>query len=739
MIGTDQLAGDSAAQVVICENAQIAEVVGKVLKPASGQIVLTWEGPEIDDAEAFSCIEGRDTIVLGELPMIWIKAANPSRIRICIDPIPADFSVTWLRGHMEPYPAPDSTLRVVQPYNADSSGQTADRVSVSGTSSSAVPSASPVLSTSVPDDPSQIDLQAILGDSEPEDIGEPPEYITDEPEPDLTVIDGKKYDLSMQFPSSVKSAWPNPLDPFAVASHPPEFDTSVFTGDLSFLDVFCSDLSELKGTDYGIAALAALTSLSAWTHESWQLQVKQYDATWREAGRFWGFVCGDSSDGKSVGLNLGTKPARDLDAIAAKQAAAKIAKYASECRIHEKRVADYEKRAADDKLKLGETMPQAPEPIVIDQRLFRDANWEGFRKLLETTPKGWLFTDELSSFIANMGKYSAQKDASIGERGGWLQAWDGGPYNTLRASKPIALDSVSAVILGGGTPDSLRATLGSGKLQGDGFIQRFAVYNTRHQRADLDREQDSEALHTMQRTLAALREMRPADGQPLRLSPDAYEYFKEFMDRLTQMCNSGIHTAACQSHILKFRSNAVRLALILHLTMRGATGTEPNPGEYVDLPIMKMACDVCDQLIPHAIYFWEKVLRDGDMQFINDVQSVCEAIACWHLGDGLESPTELSVTLQEILNSCKKLKIETPADVPRVVRAITGVFYLNWLDDHPSARNAKYGGGLKTRYLVNPKLREIWDDHEQILIARKRRLETPKNIGATFQHLRIVS
>lgn len=729
-----ELVTPETKQVVLCENDAIAAVVTPVCFEAT-VVVYPLHLPPEEHAAACSVLADHDVICLGFMPMLMISDAKPAKIRVFDGTIPADFSLSWLRTALQPYPATDTALRTVQPYNPDSEpqkGQAARPPNGAGPSPDAAlsPSASE-LSTD--------DLQAILGDSEGEDIGEPPEYATEGPEPELTVIDGKRYDLSMQFPSTAKSAWPNPLDPFAVASQPPEFDTAVFTGDLAFLDTFCSDLSELKGTDYGIAALAALTSLSAWVHESWLLQVKQFDGTWREAGRFWGFVCGDSSDGKSVGLNLATKPARDLDALAAKEAAVQVAKYASDCRIHEKRVTEYEKRAADNKLNPGEIMPPAPERIEIDQRLFRDANWEGFRKLLETTPKGWLYTDELSAFIANMGKYSAQKDAGIGERGGWLQAWDGGAYNTLRASKPIALDSVSAVILGGGTPDSLRATLGSGKLQGDGFIQRFCVYNTRHQRQDLDHEQDKDALATMQRTLAALREMRPANDQPLRLSPDAYQYFRGFMDRLTERCDSGLHNSACQSHILKFRSNAVRLALILHLAMRGATGTECNAGEYVELPILKMACDICEQLIPHTVYFWEKVLRDGDVQFSLDVQSVCEAIACWHLGDGTEAPSELSVTLQEILNSCKKLKIETPADVPRAARAITGVFYLSWLDDHPSARNAKYGGGLKTRYLVNPKLRSIWEDNENIIAARKRRLETPKNIGANFQHLRVVS
>jgi hypothetical protein len=156
---------------------------------------------------------------------------------------------------------------------------------------------------------------------------------------------------------------------------------------------------------------------------------------------------------------------------------------------------------------------------------------------------------------------------------------------------------------------------------------------------------------------------------------------------------------------------------------------------------MKMACEVCEQLLPHTIYFWESVITSGDAEFNLDVQCVCETIACWWIGDGTEAPSELTVPLTKIINSNKRLKIKTAEDARRLAMVMAGVANIGWIGDAPNARNSNYGNGLKTQYSVNPKLYEIWNDAELIINARQRRAETPGRIGANAEamHLRIVS
>ena len=719
MIGTEELAARPDSQIVICENAQIAAVVAPILQD---QVVLTWEGPEADDETAFACLTDRDVICLGTLPMLWVEAAAPKRIRTCDEPIPADFSVSWLRLFLQPYPPPaeDLTLRLVQPYNEPSSGQTPEGVSQGAILHAGLHHpGSFTASRSALDDASEIDVDAITGASDPQDIPEPPEYLADGPDSDLPRLNGNSHGIQSAIHGDY---WGLPIDIFGQSKPPKEFDTAVFTGDLSFIDTFCSDLSELKGTDYGIAALSAIVSLSAWVHESWLLQVKSRDATWKEAARLWAFICGDSSDGKSVGLALATKPARDLDAQAGKEAAVALAKYASDLRVHEKQVSAYEKRAADNALNPGETMPLPPERIEIDKRLFTSATPEGLRLLLETTPKGWLYADELSAWGANMGKYSQQKDASIAERSQWLQAWDGGAQSILRGSKPIHIESWSTCILGGVTDSSIRASLGGGKLQGDGLIQRFMLVHTRHQREDSDHEQDFEALATMKKTLAALRYMRPLNDEPLRLSPDAYQYFRGFMDRLNQYAASGIYPATCQSHVLKFRSNAVRIALTLHLAMRAATGTQCAAGEYVELPIMRMACDICEQLIPHVIYFWESVIGEGRAEIDADMYRICELICCWHLDDDKVTQSDIGSSFKD----WRKASYEQRKKAS-ILNALQG---MNWIKPYPGAR--QLSPGISEAYKLHPALRRMYDQHPVILNARAYRLA----VGAKFRAMR---
>lgn len=702
MLGGESLADKPTAQIVICESAPVYELVRDKLPD---QAVVLWE-PD-DELEVFDQFAGRDVIVFGELTPLLVHRVKPAKLRTTANPVPADFSVRWIRDNIGPYPPENKNLRLVQPYNESAAQAPGQPWLPSGATSAG----------SVEPEPDAADpIEAVRGDlSQP--LPEVPDYLESGPDSDLATsrpINGESH----VWVKPEAEEWPLPIDPFTAAKPPPEFDTSVFTGDLKFLGTYAADIAELKGVDAGIPALSILTALSAWVAEPWRVQVKAVDISWQEAGRLWCCILGPSACGKTVGMDIATKPARDLDKLAAKEGAHLYAKYKSDCRVRELQVADYEKRAAQNKLNPGEEMPKPVDPPELDFRLYGDANKEGLRSRLELCNKSWLYTSELAQWLSSFGRYAATgKDAAAGDRAFFLQAWDGGePPPDLRQSREIHMKSLSTVILGGITPSSLRSSLGSATLHEDGLAQRLIVYNARLQVEDTDALQDADTLEKVTRTLHNLRAMRPDNDAPLKLAADAYQYFRQFINEIQTQADNGMYSSACSSGILKFRSHAVRLALILHLTMRAANNQECARGETIPLETLKMACDICRQLIDHTIYFWSGVL-DDTRAFSGEVLQICELIACFHM--------ERTFGVAKIASTYRKWWPQKT--VAQKAQLLTCLADMNWIRNNPSA--GLQSPGVYTSYLLHPALFKMFNDHQHIIAARIRRRAVVNNFA----------
>jgi hypothetical protein len=129
-------------------------------------------------------------------------------------------------------------------------------------------------------------------------------------------------------------------------------------------------------------------------------------------------------------------------------------------------LADFrEKKKAEPK-----AMPaEAQDPgRFIEPRLFiSNTTIERVAPLLQAQPQGALvMLDELSAHFSNMSRYSGGDDRAF-----WLEAWNGGPYNVERMSRPpISIRHLLVGITGGFQPDKLNAAF---RGDADGMPSRF--------------------------------------------------------------------------------------------------------------------------------------------------------------------------------------------------------------------------------------------------------------------------
>jgi len=109
--------------------------------------------------------------------------------------------------------------------------------------------------------------------------------------------------------------WPEPIDFLADAemTGAPELRPEHLPPAIA---AFVADTAARMGVDPATVALAALVTLSSVAHETWRLQPKQNDDTWREGARIWGAIVGDPSILKTPVIQAATRPIDNIDMLA---------------------------------------------------------------------------------------------------------------------------------------------------------------------------------------------------------------------------------------------------------------------------------------------------------------------------------------------------------------------------------------------------------------------------------------
>ncbi len=176
------------------------------------------------------------------------------------------------------------------------------------------------------------------------------------------------------------------------------------------------------------------------------------------------------------------------------------------------------------------------------------------------------------------------------------------------------------------------------------------------------------------------------------------------------MAGNAVYSGSCQSHLLKLRSQAVRIALTLHLAQRANREQDCAAGEYVPFETMKMAVGICEQLIPHITYFWSGVIGAEDRILDKELQKICELIACFHM----ESPT---FGIAKIASSYRDWwPKKSGAQKAHLLAALQD---MNWI--RPNPKGTMQSPGVLTSYMLHPALRRMFDRHPHIIQERARR------------------
>ncbi len=230
-------------------------------------------------------------------------------------------------------------------------------------------------------------------------------------------------------------------------------------------------------------------------------------------------------------------------------------------------------------------MPDKPEPPPKERTVIGDVTIEALRSVMECNPKGvLLFRDELAGLIGAFGRYTA--DGGQGDRGFWLEAYDGGRYRVARAGEAdgryLDIPWLNFGVIGGIQPDRLRDLLLSGS--DDGFSSRFLyTWPERRERICLTEPENVEAAKLLGEVYDWLRDLpvqRLESGGVKRVYVAASREARAAMERLTNDELTPMIRAAegmFASWLGKGRGYAGKLALLLAFTDAAVPHDDGSP------------------------------------------------------------------------------------------------------------------------------------------------------------------
>ncbi len=361
------------------------------------------------------------------------------------------------------------------------------------------------------------------------------------------------------------------------------------------LDVFHPRLAEaLLGVasnanapvDYvAMAFLAGTSSCIAGTRGIW------LGKSWRLPANLFVALVGDPSMLKTPAAKAAIKRLDEIgDALREK--------YRKEWLRFERTCEEYEiakAAAASSKRKLlregkadeaeGVVMPDKPVVPPKERIVIGDVTIEALRNVMECNPKGvLLFRDELAGLIGAFGRYSA--DGGQGDRGFWLEAFDGGRYRVARAGEAdgryLDIPWLNFGVIGGIQPDRLRELLLSGS--DDGFSSRFLyLWPERRERICLTEPENVEAAKLLGEIYDWLRDLPVQwleSGGVKRVYVAASREARAGMERLANDELTPMIRAAdgmFASWLGKGRGYAGKLALLLAFTDAAVPRDDGSP------------------------------------------------------------------------------------------------------------------------------------------------------------------
>ena len=238
------------------------------------------------------------------------------------------------------------------------------------------------------------------------------------------------------------------------------------------------------------------------------------------------------------------------------------------------------------------------EPPVCRRYVTNDATVEKLGELLAENPSGLLLSrDELAGWISKLQQPDHQTDRAF-----YLEAYNGnGSFNCDRIGRgSIHIPSNTVSVIGGIQPKKLKKSLMSQRSGDgdDGFVERLQlmVYPDEQKFEFTDRSPDvkaKEQAYDVFNRLAAIEYKEDAeDRTALRFDLQAQEVFNDWYQALVPRLRKETSTHI-ESHLAKYPSLMISLALIFHIVDHGPEGS-------INRQTAEMAIRWCDVLETHA-------------------------------------------------------------------------------------------------------------------------------------------
>lgn len=505
-------------------------------------------------------------------------------------------------------------------------------------------------------------------------------------------------DMSCYESPASHGGWPVPVPIDYRTSRAAPFDIDMAPASIQ---PFLADCGRRTGIDVGAYLIGALGAISGLCNDGFKLQPKLLDTRWRVHPSIWPIGVGDSSSGKTPGIEEAMRFVQALDLAEEKNNVRRRLDHQFQMESY-----DDAKRAAR---KSKGPRPEAPEPPQIKQYWMDKATPEGVENALVTSRKLIWYMDEWSGLINGIDRYASSGKGS-GGREFVLSLYNGGPGKKTLVSGNSIIPNKSAVLCGGITPSAMMSAAG-GALENDGLLQRTFICMVRTMVAGQDATPNAEAYERLESLLNTLAE---GHGEAcLLMSEGASEVYQAFTTRvLTLMQNE--ENAALTSHLGKWAGMAPRMMLIYHLADLAANGQHPRHGERIDKRTAERVCSLfLDWQLSHLKEFWYGLMGGVSSAPLIFAQSAARYILA-HADWNNPAP---EVSLVELYNGHygKGGKWGVLKGWERK-EAINILEYAGWWVPNGEGRNRD---GIPRSFLVNPRIGSIM--REEIDVEVKRR------------------
>jgi Protein of unknown function (DUF3987) len=445
-----------------------------------------------------------------------------------------------------------------------------------------------------------------------------------------------------------EGTWPSrgqlPLKSPAVPSLPAEMVPAA-------LRTWLTDTALRASIPLEYVACPAVAALGAVVGRSIGVRPERYD-NWLVVPNLWGAIIGPPGSMKSAAVNEGLRPLNRLAGRAREAFESKRDRAAAEQEIISAEIAATKKDLAAALKKgadtarfvdgLADLNARQRQGSVTERRyVTQDSTVEKLGELLQQNPRGLMVVrDELAGWGMTL-----EKPGREGDREFYLEAWNGdGRYTFDRIGRgTIHIDALTLGLFGGIQPGKLtrwvRGALGNDAAN-DGLVQRLQLVvwpDALGEWKPVKTWPDSAARNRAFDVFDALDALDPCalganirDGEIpwLAFTEDAQALFDAWRFELEHRLRSREldATPAFASHLAKYRSLMLSLALLFHLV--DVVGEDANGP--IGLAAARQAAAWCEFLEAHARKLYSAEIYPG----VGGAQTLAEKIAAGALRDG---------------------------------------------------------------------------------------------------------